>query len=382
LSSATLSGVGTLVIANKAAAASVLTEVVAAKTKTGPLVVVIDDSMVNLTVYERIVRQLDDVEVTAFQSSTTALAWLLRNTPDLVVIDYMMPEVDGLEIVRRIKMVPTYETIPIVMITASKDKDVRRCAVELGVDDFLEKPADPVAFLARCRNLLKLRQHTQRMQAHTNELEEAVAKATADIRAREREVILHLIRATEFRDSETKNHVVRMGHYAKLLARSTGMSATFQDLILLAAPMHDIGKVAIPDRILLKNGKLTESEWSTMKTHAEIGYEILKDSKAPLVQLGAEIALTHHEKWDGSGYPKGLAGADIPIAGRICAITDVFDALLSNRPYKPAWRLPEVIDHLRRSRGTHFDPVLVDAFLDVMVDVQAIRREFADGVSA
>jgi putative two-component system response regulator len=173
-----------------------------------------------------------------------------------------------------------------------------------------------------------------------------------------------------------------MGHYARLLAQAIGLPEERQELLFLAAPMHDIGKVAIPDRILLKPGKLTPSEWETMKTHAQAGYEILKDSDSQLVRLGAEIALTHHEMYDGSGYPRGLAGELIPLPGRICAITDVFDALLSVRPYKPAWSLPDTIEALKRKRGAHFDPKLVDAFLDKMPEVQKIRMQFSDSEAA
>jgi putative two-component system response regulator len=345
-------------------------------------ILVVDDSKVNLEIYSRVLQKLDDAEIVTHLSSKEAFAWTVDNTPDIIVIDYRMPEIDGLQFVERYRRMPGTTDVPIVMITGSSEKEVRHKALELGVDDFLQKPADAVEFVQRVRNLLKLRDRSKKIADRASWLQQEVRRATAEIARREQETILRLTRAAEHRDKETKNHIVRMGHYARLLAKAIGLPQEQQELMFLAAPMHDIGKVAVPDRILLKEGKLTADEWEIMKSHARAGYDILKDSDSPLIQLGAEIALAHHEKWDGSGYPGGLIGEAIPLSGRICAISDVFDALLSVRPYKPAWRLPEVIEQLRRGRGAHFDPVLVDAFLDIMFEVQEIRRQFHDEEAA
>lgn len=345
-------------------------------------VLVVDDSKLNLEIYGRVLGQLEEAEIVPFLSSSAAYTWTTDNTPDVVVVDYRMPELDGMQFVEAFRRKPLTADIPIVMITATHDKDVRLQALKLGVDDFLEKPADSVELLVRVRNLLKLRDRSKRLSDRAAWLQQEVRRATAEIARREQETILRLTRATEHRDKETKNHIVRMGHYARLLAKALGLPEEQQDLYFLAAPMHDIGKVAVPDRILLKEGKLSPEEWEIMKSHARAGYDVLKDSDSPLIQLGAEIALSHHEKWDGSGYPSALLGEAIPLSGRICAISDVFDALLSVRPYKPAWRLPEVIDYLRRGRGTHFDPVLVDAFLDIMLEIQEVRRQFQDEAAA
>ena len=345
-------------------------------------VLVVDDSKLNLEIYGRVLRQIEEAEIVPFVSSTAAYAWTADNTPDVIVVDYRMPELDGLQFVEAFRRKPATADIPIVMITATHDKEVRLQALKLGVDDFVEKPADPVEFLVRVRNLLKLRDRSKSLSDRAAWLQQEVKRATAEIARREQETILRLTRATEHRDKETKNHIIRMGHYARLLAKALGLPEERQELLFLAAPMHDIGKVAVPDRILLKEGKLTADEWEIMKSHARAGHDILKDSDSPLIQLGAEIALSHHEKWDGNGYPAGLLGEAIPLSGRICAISDVFDALLSVRPYKPAWRLPEVIDQLRRGRGAHFDPVLVDAFLDIMIEIQEVRRQFQDEAAA
>lgn len=345
-------------------------------------ILVVDDARINVEVYERILAQVEDSKIVGFTSSKMAMTWLLNNKPDLVITDFRMPELDGLQLIEQFRTQPTSKGVPIVMITSSKEKEIRHKALELGVDDFLEKPADPVAFLTRSRNLLKMREQGLQLADRMEWLASEVRRATADIIKREQETIFMLTRATEHRDKETKNHIVRMGHYARVLAHALGMPSDFQELILMAAPMHDVGKVAIPDRILLKEGKLTPDEWAVMKTHAQLGYDILKDTDSKLIHLGAEIALSHHEKYDGSGYPSGIKGENIPISGRICAIGDVFDALLSVRPYKPAWSLPDTIDTLKRGKGSHFDPVLIDKFLDVMPELQAVRREFTDSESS
>lgn len=345
-------------------------------------ILVVDDARINVEVYERILAQVEDSKIVGFTSSKMAMTWLLDNKPDLVITDFRMPELDGLQLIEQFRSQPTSKGVPIVMITSSKEKEIRHKALELGVDDFLEKPADPVAFLTRSRNLLKMREQGLQLADRMEWLASEVRRATADIIKREQETIFMLTRATEHRDKETKNHIVRMGHYARVLAHALGMPSDFQELILMAAPMHDVGKVAIPDRILLKEGKLTPDEWAVMKTHAQLGYDILKDTDSKLIHLGAEIAMTHHEKYDGSGYPNGTKGEGIPISGRICAIGDVFDALLSVRPYKPAWSLPDTIDTLKRGKGNHFDPVLIDKFLDVMPELQAVRREFTDSESS
>src|SRR5579872_2128825 len=345
-------------------------------------ILVVDDARVNVEVYERILAKVEDSKIIGFTSSKLAMNWLVENKPDLVITDFRMPDLDGLQLIEQFRSQPTSKGVPIVMITSSKEKEIRHKALELGVDDFLEKPADPVAFLTRSRNLLKIREQALQLENRMDWLSSEVKRATADIIKREQETIFMLTRATEFRDKETKNHIVRMGHYARVLAHAMGMPSDFQELILLAAPMHDVGKVAIPDRILLKEGKLTPDAWAIMKSHAQAGYDILRETDSKLIQLGAEIALSHHEKYDGSGYPKGLKGWEIPLSGRICAIGDVFDALLSVRPYKPAWSLPDTIDTLKRGKGNHFDPDLIDRFIECMPELQAVRREFSDSESS
>ena len=338
----------------------------------------VDDATVNLRIYEKILKTIGDVDVMTFSSAPEALEYASNHEPDLLITDFRMPEMDGLELIKHFRLIPYYRDIPVIMLTGEQDAEIRRKAIELGASDFLNKPADPIEFSSRVRNLLELRQRRKELAQRADQLAADVRAATREIALRERETIHRLSRAAEFRDNETGMHIVRMGRFAQVLGRALGLGETEAELLLLAAPMHDIGKVATPDAILLKPGKLTPDEWTIMKQHTTAGYEILKDSASPLLQKGAEIALSHHEKWDGSGYPNGLAGDDIPISGRICALSDVFDALTSVRPYKPAWPVEQAIVHIHKSSGSHFDPELVKAFERAMPEINDIRAKLTD----
>jgi putative two-component system response regulator len=338
----------------------------------------VDDATVNLRIYEKILHSIGGVDVMTFSSPTEALEYSQNHEPDLLIVDFRMPEMDGVELIKHFRLIPGYLDIPVIMLTGEQDVEIRRKAIEAGVSDFLNKPADPVEFSSRVRNLLELRQRRQQLAHRADQLAADVRAATLEIALRERETINRLSRAAEFRDNETGMHIVRMGRFAQVLGRAVGLGEDEAEVLLLAAPMHDIGKVATPDAILLKPGKLTPDEWTIMKQHTTAGYEILKDSSSKMLQKGAEIALTHHEKWDGSGYPNGLAGDEIPISGRICALGDVFDALTSVRPYKPAWPVEQAIVHIHQSSGTHFDPDLVKLFERVMPEINEIRAKLTD----
>ena len=340
-------------------------------------VVIVDDTHINLVLMSRLMEKLDDVSTVAFQSAQEALAWCRANPYDLLILDYMMPELDGLAFIGQLEGAAR-ERPPVRMVTASQDVDIRHPALENGANDFLIKPIDKVEFLARTRNMLELRRATVALQNRASWLSSEVSKATAELRAREQETILLLCRASEYRDPETGAHIQRMAHYSCLIAAELGMSADEQAFILNAAPMHDIGKVGTPDHILLKPGRLNPEELVVMRQHAVIGYNILKSSEAAMLQLAAEIAYAHHERWDGSGYPNGLAGEAIPLVGRIVAVADVFDALTSVRPYKQAWSLDEARAFLVENSGTHFDPQCVDALLRRWPAVLEIRARFRD----
>lgn len=324
-------------------------------------VLIVDDNPTNLMVLRHLVGRMDNCEPLTMTSGEAALAWCQHNTPDLILTDYMMPGMDGLSMVKALRELPHIQDIPVIMVTTSDMKEVRQNALEGGATDFLAKPVDPAETRARIQNLLKLRR-AQR------QLREVAAQ----------DLVIRLSHIAESRDPETGKHIERMAFYAQIIATTLELGPEIEERIFLAAPMHDIGKVAIPDHILLKPGKLTPDEFEIMKTHASRGADFLKDSELPLLQMAHDIALGHHEKYDGSGYPAGLSGDAIPIAARIVAVADVFDALTSSRPYKPAWDIDRALDFMRAQRGQHFDPMVLDAFLNSLDQVLDIQRRLRD----
>jgi putative two-component system response regulator len=341
-------------------------------------VVIVDDTQINVTLMQALINRIEGCKPIGFTDPAAGLQWCIDGAPDLVIVDYMMPAPDGIEFIQRFRAEPSKAEVPMLMVTADHEKEVRYRALEAGANDFLTKPIDRVEFTSRVKNMLAIRRSHLALADRAAWLADEVAQATAEIREREREAVFRLARAAEFRDPETGAHIQRMAHYSRLIAAGLGLDAAQQDLILEAAPMHDVGKLGTPDLILLKPGKLTPEEFAVMKRHAAIGWEILRDSAAPTLKVAAEIAHTHHEKYDGSGYPRGLAGEDIPLFGRIVAVADVFDALTSARPYKPAWEFDRAWDFLAANRGSHFDPRCVDAFLAKRAAVLDIRQQFSD----
>ncbi|MBR7799389.1 HD domain-containing phosphohydrolase [Undibacterium fentianense] len=341
-------------------------------------VLVIDDAQINVTLLCRLLDKLEHCSSLSFLEPERALEWCESHIPDLVLVDYMMPSMNGIEFIRRFRAFPRCKDIPILMITANDEVALRYEALEVGANDFLIKPVDRIEFLARTKNMLTLRSHQRMLEDRAEWLNAEVLKATEEIRAREQETILRLSKAADSRDPETGAHIVRMANYSRLIAEQLGCSLEEQQMLLEAAPMHDIGKVGIPDHILLKPGKLTPEEFSIMKSHALLGFQILDGSASSTLQMGAQIALSHHEKYDGSGYPQGLIGTQIPLVARIVAVADVFDALTSERPYKPAWPIEQALDLLREGREKHFDPECVDAFLARLTDVMTIREKYQE----
>ncbi len=342
-------------------------------------IVIVDDNPVNLKLMESLVRRANpEYQPLTFQDSAEGLAWCLSNVVDLLIVDYMMPTPDGLEFIRRYREPPENADIPVLMITADHEKETRYAALESGANDFLTKPIDNPEFRARLRNMVSLRRSQRALADRAAWLAEKVAEATKVILDREHEMITRLSRAAEFRDPETGAHIQRMSNYSHLIARQLRLPPEEQELILRAAPMHDVGKIAIPDNILLKPGKLDEAEFTIMKTHAEKGWEILRGSQSHLLDIAAIIARSHHEKFDGSGYPLGLKGEEIPLHGRIVAVADVFDALTTERPYKKAWEVERAVDFLQTGAGSHFDPLCVAAFLSRLEDALVIRASYQD----
>lgn len=340
---------------------------------------VVDDQSTSRSILEQVVRGLDDrVVVEGFARPVDAVVWAARNVADLVLLDYMMPDMNGIELVGRLRSLPGYEHVPMVMITSKDDKKVRYAALDAGITDFLTKPVDARECLARCRNLLTLRRQQLALEDRRRMLEGMVEEATREIREREKETLLRLARAGEFRDEETGYHLIRMARYSRLIANAIGLDRDEAETIELAAPLHDIGKIGIPDGILLKPARLDEAEWGTMQRHPAIGHEILKGSASKYVRMGALIALGHHERYDGKGYPRGLDGDHIPLCARIVAVADVYDALTSARPYKKAWKPDDALDYIRAQRAKHFDPALADAFVGISDKVLEVQRDLQD----
>ena len=341
-------------------------------------VVIVDDTPINLTLFAALVKKMDDCQTSTFVDAREGLAWAQNNDFDLAIVDYMMPELDGIKFIELLRQTPGKESLPVLMITANDQKHVRYLALNAGATDFLTKPVDQTEFLARAANMLVLSDARKKLADRAAWLAEEVRKATLEIVQRERETVYRLSKAAEYRDPETGAHILRMAHYSQLIAREMGLPVAEQELLLEAAPLHDIGKVGIADDILLKPAKLDAREIAVMQTHTTIGFEILKDSSSEVLNVGAQIALHHHEKFDGTGYPRGLRGEAIPMFSRIVAVADVFDALTSERPYKTAWSLEQAAKHINDSAGSHFDPTCVAAFIAQWSGVLEVRRRLTD----
>ena len=342
-------------------------------------VLIVDDESTGRTILTKIVQQIEDgISVDAFDNPIEALSWLDSNHPDLIITDYRMPDINGVDLIRKIREMPTCQDIPIMMITVVSEKSVRYDALEAGATAFLTRPIDQIECRTSCHNLLKLHEQQSIIQDRADWLARQVEVATQQIAARERETLLRLAKAGEYRDKTTGFHVVRMAKYARQIAEALGLSEKECEEIEYAAPMHDIGKIGIEASILLKPGKFDQTEWSVMQTHTTIGHAILSDSQSRYIQTGSIIALNHHERFDGTGYPNGLAGKNIPLVARIVAVADVYDALVSTRPYKQAWSVDDAQDYLEKHAGTQFDPLCVEAFFERIDNVHSIQSDLSD----
>jgi putative two-component system response regulator len=349
-----------------------------------PRVLVVDDHPENTELLEAFLVP-QGYEVVTAATGEQALERLSSNDVALMLLDVMMPGIDGYEVIRRVRQDGKHRQLPIVLVTALRDTEERVKGIEAGCDDFLSKPVDKMELLTRVRSLLKVKAYNDLMSKYREDLESEVSSRTEElrhaiegIRAASLETIVRLSRAAEYRDEDTGAHILRMSHYAAAVARRMGLPERDVETILHAAPMHDIGKIGIPDHILMKPAKLDAEEWEVMKSHAAIGARILAGSNADVIRLGETIAGTHHEKWNGEGYPMGLKGEGIPTSGRIAAIADVFDALTSKRPYKEPFSLDRSFSIIKEGRGAHFDPAVVDAFFEVEDEILQIKARYQD----
>jgi len=350
-------------------------------------ILVVDDEDRNLRLMKLLLTSFGYDVLTA-SNGEEALEMVHDIPPDVILLDIMMPKMDGFEVAKQLKREEETKIIPIVMVTALNEVEDRVKALEAGADDFLNKPVDKTELRARVQSLVKVKAYNDHMQNYQKELEAEVAQRTIQLRQALKklkevslESIFHLCRAAEYKDENTGDHIKRMSHYASAVARKMGLNKQTVEDLLYTAPMHDAGKIGIPDHILLKPSKLNDKEWETMKQHTIVGAQILTGSGAKFIKLAETIALTHHERWDGSGYPKGLKGSKIPLIGRIAAIADVFDALTSKRPYRmKPFSLEEAFNYIKEGRGRHFDPEIVDAFFAAEEEILLIKENIETNV--
>jgi len=348
------------------------------------VIVIADDDADMLRILSRTL-QLEGFHTVAAQDGAQALSLVHKHKPDLIILDIMMPGIDGFAAAKRLKKDEKTSIIPIIMVTAFNETDKRIKALGFGVEGFLGKPFDDTELHAMVNSLLKVKAYNEHMRHHQIELEAEVAKRTRELqqaleslKVTSLDTIHRLSRAAEYKDRDTGSHIHRVSSYTSAIARSMGLGRGYIELVRYAAPMHDIGKVGIPDFILQKPGRLSDDEWRVMKKHTLIGARILSGSDVPVIKMAETIALTHHEKWDGSGYPEGLKGTSIPLAGRITAVADAFDALTSPRCYRGAYSAKQALDIIHSESGSHFDPHVVRAFLAIEDEILAIKEELKD----
>lgn len=342
---------------------------------------VVDDEAANLKLLSLMLRTEGYHQVKLLQDPRDAVGCYQALQPDLILLDLNMPHVSGFEVLGQLKALAGPAMAPVVVLTAQSGDEVLLRAFQAGASDFLSKPFNRRELMVRVHNLLLAQQGRRALEDQNARLETMVRQRTQQLRDSRLDIVRRLGRASEFRDNETGAHILRMSHASALLARHAGWDAAACELMLNASPMHDVGKIGIPDGILLKPGPLTPEERDIMQTHTLIGAEILGDAEGSggeLIRMARDIALSHHEKWDGSGYPHGLAGEAIPEAGRIVAIADVFDALTSARPYKKPWTVEDATHYLRSNAGKHFDPRLLRLFLDLLPEVRRMAERYAD----
>ncbi len=353
-------------------------------TKTATILVV-DDEAVNVKLLLRTLKAAEYSNVISTQDPRQVLALQKAHNCDLILLDINMPYMDGYAVMEQLKAEVTEPLPPILVLTAQHMQEFRQKALDSGARDYVTKPFDSNELLSRVRNLLEvqlshkyIRQHNEILEKKVEERTQEIQKANAQLHKSRLLIVHKLGRAAEYRDEETGLHIIRMSKMAVLLGRAAGMNQQQLDLLLNAAPMHDVGKIGIPDSILLKPGKLEPDEWEIMKTHAQIGADILDGDESVLLTMARDIALNHHEKWDGTGYPNGLKGEAIPLVGRICALADVFDALTSKRPYKEPWTTEDAVALIKKESGQHFDPQLVAHFLMLLPECLAIKNKYTE----
>ena len=341
-------------------------------------ILLIDDEPVNLEILQEILAEDGFLDIVSTTDPHEGVRLYANNDFDIVLLDLSMPGINGLEVMKKFKEVNKKIEIPVLVVTALNDDELRLKSLKNGAKDFITKPFNHQEVLARTINLLEVRLVHKQLNEYNATLENEVRERTRELNDTRLDIIRRLSAAVEYRDYDTGSHVIRMSYFSKIIARASNLPETEVDLIFHASPMHDIGKIGIPDSILQKPGKLNEEEWKIIKTHTTIGAKIIGSHQSSLLQYARQIALTHHEKWNGSGYPNGLIGENIPIAGRIVAIADVFDALTSTRTYKVAWTIQNAVDYIIEKSGIEFAPEQVNAFLKNLPEILEIKNKYKE----
>ena len=365
-------------------------------------VLIVDDDPAILAAYKRFLRRArDEWDVDCESCPQAAWKRIQQESFDVVVSDVQMPGITGLQLLDMVKNNPATHEVAFIIVTGGDDEGLKRQALDLGAADLLSKPVHMDDLVARLRSVLRAKRYEDALKEHMKMLEQRVRERTAELNASRLDILWKLGKAAEYRDSDTGNHIIRVGAYSRVVAKALGFDDHFCDTLFLAAPLHDVGKIGVPDAILLKKGRLSEEEQAEMQRHCEKGHSILSDpckvtaaavrycgvsssevsfssAQNPLIELAASIALSHHEMWDGGGYPYGLAGQAIPIEGRIVAVADVYDALRSQRPYKSAFSVARSLEIIREKSGSHFEPAVVEAFLSRFSEIGELELELKD----
>lgn len=345
------------------------------------LVLVVDDEARNVKLLETLLHADGHATISA-RNGQEALALAVESKPDLILLDIMMPDMDGFETVARLKADPRTQPVPVIMVTALDDRESKLRALQAGAEEFLSKPIQSADLRVRVCNLLRLKEYSDLLSKHNLLLEEQVSQRTAQLKEAYRDTMFTLVRAAERKDAESGHHIRRISHYCRALTAAMQVPIELQDTICDASPMHDIGKIGIPDQVLLKPSSLTPQEWAIMKTHCALGASILASGTSPYTRMGADIALNHHERWDGSGYPNGRKGEEIPWAARVMQICDVYDALRSRRPYKPPLDHAHAVSIIQKGDGRtqpgHFDPAVLACFATQTVRFAAIYESHSN----
>lgn len=363
-------------------------------------IMIIDDEQLVIRVVKRFLAAEGYHNFVTINDPRETFKLLKSEKPDVVLMDIMMPHLTGLDLLRYRQRTPEFQHIPFIILSATSENQVKRDALRLGATDFLAKPVDPSDLTVRVKNALMVKRHHDHLSNYAIELERQVRNRTRQIERSREQIIYCLARAAEYRDNETGAHVIRVGKYCGVIAEELGFGEDYCHQIEMAAQLHDVGKIGIPDAILLNPGRLDKEEFEVMKNHCTLGCEIMEPLSesagevvrqhadvggfimdgvdSPMLELAALIARTHHEKWDGTGYPKQLKGDQIPIEGRICCVADVYDALCSERPYKPAFPMQKCLEIMLSERGTRFDPIVLDAFFRRLSDIEKVRLTYED----